>query len=403
MTYPIKYVIFVTLLAPLLAALALTHQQNLRSEEKSAFQMRLVLVGTILLGLIAGILFWAGHFPFPTDDVHATLRNGLSRAFFLLLTGALLLVLMRATKPELRRTTLLILVLVAWLDVLEHEPPQNPTVPPGIYESNLARIKLAMNPQPELGGSRAMITTKGSMDFIHFALGDPKNNFLVKRLGFCGNANLLDAVPKVDGFFSLTPREGDDLNSLLYGATNEFPRLEDFMGVSQITAPDVFFRWRARKTFLPLVTAGQQPVFMDNTNTMHALFQSNFDGSKTVFLSPETKPLVTATNQTNARVLNSKFTTQRVDIEVEASEPSLVVVAQTWYHNWRVYVDGRPAPLLRANHAFQAVQVPAGRHSIRLAYEDLAFQFGAAVSICMAVNCFIFLHLLKKRQFRPQP
>jgi hypothetical protein len=366
------------------------------------FQKRLVLVGAILLALIAGILFWAWQFPFPTDDVHATLRNGLSRAFFLLLTGALLFVLMRAPKPGLRRIAPLILVVVAWLDVFKHEPPQNPTVLPSVYELNLARIKLAMNPQPELGSSRAMITTKEFMDFIHFALSDPKNNFLGKRLGFCGNANLLDAVPKVDGFFSLTPREGDDLNSLLYGTTNEFPRLEDFMGVSQITAPDEFFHWQTRKTFLPLVTAGQKPVFLDNANTLRALGQNSFDGSKIVFLPPEAKLFVTTTNPTTARVLNSKFETRSVDAEVEAAGPSLVVVAQTYYHNWRVYVDDQPAHLLRANYAFQAFQVPAGRHHVRLAYEDLAFQFGAAVSICMAVNCFIFLHLLRKRQFRPQ-
>ena len=101
---------------------------------------------------------------------------------------------------------------------------------------------------------------------------------------------------------------------------------------------------------------------MDDAEHVRALTQPDFDGSKIVFLPPEAKPLVTATNQTNARVMNSKFATQRVDIEVEAAEPSLVVVAQTWYHNWRAYVDGQPAPLLRANHAFQAVQVPAGRH-----------------------------------------
>lgn len=436
MTYPIKYVIFVAFSAPLLAAFALARLFSLsstkggegRGEEAETsqsqipapqpsprlggarektprskdFQKRLVLVGAILLALIAGILFWAWQFPFPTDDVHATLRNGLSRAFFLLLTGALLFVLMRAPKPGLRRIAPLILVVVAWLDVFKHEPPQNPTVLPSVYELNLARIKLAMNPQPELGSSRAMITTKEFMDFIHFALSDPKNNFLGKRLGFCGNANLLDAVPKVDGFFSLTPREGDDLNSLLYGTTNEFPRLEDFMGVSQITAPDEFFHWQTRKTFLPLVTAGQKPVFLDNANTLRALGQNSFDGSKIVFLPPEAKLFVTTTNPTTARVLNSKFETRSVDAEVEAAGPSLVVVAQTYYHNWRVYVDDQPAHLLRANYAFQAFQVPAGRHHVRLAYEDLAFQFGAAVSICMAVNCFIFLHLLRKRQFRPQ-
>ena len=404
MTYPIKYVIFVALLAPLLAAFALAHQQNLRSEEKPAFSKRLVLVGAILLTLIAGILFWAWRFPFSTDDVHATWLNGWSRAAFLILTGALLFFLTRESAPGLRRITPLILIFTAWLDVYTHEPAQNPTVPPTVYELNLAHAKLAMQPQPALGESRAMVTPKAAMDFISFALSDPKNNYLAKRLGYCANCNLLDAVPKVDGFFSLVPRESDGLISLLYGATNaNFPRLNDFLGVSQITAPDEFFHWQPRRTFLPLVTAGQKPVFLDDAGTLRALSQPDFDGGKMVFLPPEAKSLVTVTSQTAARVLSSQFKAERADIEVEAAEPSLVVVAQTYYHNWRVYVDGQPAHLLRANHAFQAIQVPAGRHYIRLAYEDLALQFGAAVSICMVVNCFIFLHWLRRRPFRPQP
>jgi hypothetical protein len=404
MTYPIKYVILTAFLAPLLAAFALAHQRKLRSEEKSAFNRRLVLVGAILLTLIAAILFWAWRFPFSTDDVRATLLNGLSRAAFLIVTGGLLFVLTRENAPGLRRLAPLILIFTAWLDVFAHEPEQNPAVPSSVYELNLARARLAMQPQPALGESRAMVTPKATMDFISFALSDPKNNYLAKRLGYCANCNLLDAVPKVDGFFSLVPRESDGLISLLYSTTNaNFPRLNDFLGVSQITAPDEFFHWQPRRTFLPLVTAGQKPVFRDDADTLHALTQPDFDGGKMVFLPPEAKSLVTVTNQTVARVLNSQFKTQRVDIDVEAAEPSLVVVAQTYYHDWRVYVDDQPAPLLRANHAFQAVQVPVGRHSIRLAYEDRAFQFGAAVSICMAVNCLVFLHLLRKRQFRPQP
>jgi hypothetical protein len=398
MTYPIKYVIFVALLAPLLAAFALAHQQNLRSEEKSSFKKRLVLVGAILLALIAGILFWAWQFPFSTDDVHTTLLNGLSRAAFLILTGALLFVLTRKNAPGLRHIAPLILIFTAWLDVYTHEPAQNPAVPSSVYELNLARARLAMQPQPALGESRAMVTPTAAMGFIRFALSDPKNNFLAKRLGYCGNGNLLDAVPKVDGFFSLVPRESDGLISLLYGATNaNFPKLNDFLGVSQITAPDEFSRWQPRRTFLPLVTAGQKPVFLDDPGTLRALTQPDFDGGKMVFLPPETKSLVTVTNQTTAHVLSSQFKAQRADIEVEAAEPSLVVVAQTHYHDWHAYVDGQPAHLLRANYTFQAVQVPAGRHHVRLAYEDLAFQFGAAVSICMAVNCFIFLYLLRKR------
>jgi hypothetical protein len=445
MTYPIKYVIFVAFSAPLLAAFALARLFSRsstkggagvkprgshaplrgRGEEAETFQSqipspqpsprlggarektphtqdfqipRLAVVGMILFSLLVIIIFWTQIAPMPDDDPHATLLNGLSRAAFLILTGALLFVLTRESAPGLRRIAPLILIIVAWLDVYTHEPAQNPAVPPSVYELNLAREKLAMQPQPALGESRAMVAPAAAIDFIRFALSDPKNNFLAKRLGYCANGNLLDAVPKVDGFFSLVPRESDGLISLLYGATNAtFPKLNDFLGVSQITAPDVFFHWQPRRTFLPLVTAGQKPVFLDDPGTLRALTQPDFDGGKMVFLPSEAKSLVIVTNQTTARILSSQFKTQRVDIEVEAAEPSLVVVSQTYYHNWRVYVDGQPAHLLRANYAFQAFQVSGGPHQVRLIYEDRVFLFGAAVSICMVVNCIIFLHWLSRR------
>jgi hypothetical protein len=282
------------------------------------------------------------------------------------------------------------LIVIAWLDVFTHEPPQNPAVPPGVFELNLARADVNMDPQPELGGSRAMVSPMAAIKFIQFASSNAKNNFLAKRAGFCGNVNLLDAVPKVDGFFSLTPLENDDVLSLFYTTTNaDFPRLEDFMGVSQITAPDEFYHWQPRKTFLALVTAGQKPAFLDDAGTLRVLTQPDFDGSKVVFLPPEAKPLVTVTNQTAARVLKSHFGTQSVDIEVEAGAPALVVVAQTWYHNWCAAVDGKPARLLRANHAFQAVEVPAGRHRVQLVYRDRAFEIGAGVSLLALLACLI--------------
>jgi Bacterial membrane protein YfhO len=397
-TYPIKYVSLVAFIAPLLAAFALARLQNLRSEPKINFQKRIFFLGAILFALIAGILFCAWRFPFQSDDVHATLLNGLSRAAFLILTGALLFILTLETAPSLRRFAPLILILVAWLDVFTHEPVQNPTVPPSAYELNLARTKIAMNPQPELGGSRAMVSPKAFMDFIHFALSDPKNNFLAKRLGYCADCNTLDAVPKTDGFFSLTPRESDGLISLLYGATNaDFPKLNDFMGVSQITAPGEMFKWQARPNFLPLVTAGQKPIFLDDVKTLQALAQNDFDGSKMLFLPSEAKSFMTVSNQTVAKILNSKFGNQSVDIEVEAQEPSLVVVAQTYYHNWRVYVDGQPTHLLRANYAFQAFQVPVGKHKIHLAYEDRAFKLGAAISGIAWLGSFSSLLFLRRK------
>jgi hypothetical protein len=432
-TYPVKYVAVVAFLAPLLAAFALARFFSLSSNkggegrgeevdysktqiplpqpsprlggatEKTFppqdFQTsRLIAIGVILLSLLIGILFWAWRFPFPTDDVHATLLNGLSRALFLILTGAILFALSRETKSRFSRFAPLFLILVAWLDVFTHEPVQNPTVASNIYELNLARTKLAMNPQPELGGSRAMVSPAAAIEFIRFALNDPKNNFLGKRLGYCANVNLLDAAPKVDGFFSLTPLESDEVLSLFYTRTNaSYPRLEDFMGVSQITAPDQFYHWQTRTNFLPLVTAGQKPIFLDDTNTLYAFMRNDFDGGKIVFLPPETKPFVTVSNQTATQILKSKFETQSADIEILANAPSLVVVAQTYYHNWRVEIDGKPAKLLRANIAFQAVQIPAGKHQIHFFYRDRAFETGAAISCVVWLGCLLAFLIFRRR------
>jgi uncharacterized membrane protein YfhO len=146
------------------------------------------------------------------------------------------------------------------------------------------------------------------------------------------------------------------------------------------------------------VTAGQKPVLLDDDKTIEALTQPGFNGNKIVFLPPESKLLVTVTNETGARVTNVRFGNQNVDADIVAAEPSLVVVSQTYYHDWRAYVDGRQTPLLRANDAFQAIQVPAGTHQIRLAYEDRAFKTGAAFSIAAWLLCLICLFRLPGRK-----
>ncbi|HEX3889374.1 MAG TPA: YfhO family protein [Verrucomicrobiae bacterium] len=397
-THSIKFLAIVIFIAPLLAAFAIAQLQNLKDEQKLALRKRFAVVGIILLALIAAILFWAWRFPFPTDDVHRTLLNGISRVIFLVTSGAVLFFLLQNSRPALLRLAPLFLIVVAWLDVFTHEPVQNPTAPPSIYEPNLSREKLALQPQPALGGSRAMLTPRAFAASLHFATSDLDKNYLVNRLSYFSDCNLLDEVPKTDGFLSLCPREADDVNTLLYDSTNDFPRLDDFMGVSQISDAKKIYEWQSRKTFLPLVTAGQKPYFFDDFSALHALSQSNFYGGKLVIVPEDATNIVTVTNQTVARILDSKFGTQRVDIEAEAQQPSLVVISQSWYHDWRVYVDEKPATLLRANYAFQAVQIPAGRHHIRLVYEDRAFQTGAAISIPAWLGCLACLLLFKIRR-----
>ena len=66
---------------------------------------------------------------------------------------------------------------------------------------------------------------------------------------------------------------------------------------------------------------------------------------------------------------------------VVAPRDGLLVIADPFYPGWTATLDGKPVPILRANFAFQAVPVTAGRHELRLAYRNRWVGVGAAVSL----------------------
>jgi hypothetical protein len=70
----------------------------------------------------------------------------------------------------------------------------------------------------------------------------------------------------------------------------------------------------------------------------------------------------------------------RVGVSVRTGGDGLLVLADPWYPQWRVEVDGRPAQLLRVDHALRGVRVPAGDHRVVFAYQDRALQAGLAVT-----------------------
>jgi hypothetical protein len=66
---------------------------------------------------------------------------------------------------------------------------------------------------------------------------------------------------------------------------------------------------------------------------------------------------------------------------VVAPRDGLVVILDPFYPGWTATLDGEPAPILRADFAFQAVPVRAGRHELRLTYRNRWVTVGAVVSI----------------------
>jgi hypothetical protein len=129
---------------------------------------------------------------------------------------------------------------------------------------------------------------------------------------------------------------------------------------------------------LPRAYAVSGARIADGEAAFRVLLDASFDPSRELIL-PDGRPAgATPSFSGSARIVELRA--DRVGIEAELSDPGYVVLVDAYDPGWRASVDGREAPLLRANIAFRAVAVPAGRHAVELVYRPRSLLAGLAVS-----------------------
>jgi hypothetical protein len=74
------------------------------------------------------------------------------------------------------------------------------------------------------------------------------------------------------------------------------------------------------------------------------------------------------------------FQPNHVTVAVELDAPGYLVLSDPWFPGWVSTVDERPAKLYRANYAFRAVPVPAGKHQVRFDFRPASYRWGGAIS-----------------------
>ena len=82
--------------------------------------------------------------------------------------------------------------------------------------------------------------------------------------------------------------------------------------------------------------------------------------------------------------------------------PGFVVLADTYYPGWEARVNGAPAHIYRANHAFRAVWLPAGEHEIEFRFHLPGLRTGVVISLIggVAICGLIVAGLVRARATR---
>lgn len=88
-----------------------------------------------------------------------------------------------------------------------------------------------------------------------------------------------------------------------------------------------------------------------------------------------------------------------VTITAKLSRPGFLVLSDVYYPGWKAYAGGRERRIYRANHAFRAVYLEEGDHTVRFIYEPASFRYGARVSLAASfvVGFYLLVCVVRRR------
>ncbi|MFH1562531.1 MAG: YfhO family protein [Nitrospirota bacterium] len=93
----------------------------------------------------------------------------------------------------------------------------------------------------------------------------------------------------------------------------------------------------------------------------------------------------------------AKYSPLEVLIEANLLNCGFLVLADTYYPCWKVFIDGKEGKIYRANYIQRAVSLKEGKHKIRFVYDPFSFKIGALISIITLLSTLIYFGYKSKR------
>jgi hypothetical protein len=88
-------------------------------------------------------------------------------------------------------------------------------------------------------------------------------------------------------------------------------------------------------------------------------------------------------DSTGVRARLAEWAPGRMRVGLTGSDTATryLLVSETWYKDWTAEVDGRPAPVLRGDHALITVAIPPGAREVALDFESPEYARGKLISL----------------------
>lgn len=108
----------------------------------------------------------------------------------------------------------------------------------------------------------------------------------------------------------------------------------------------------------------------------------SFDFSKEVILEEPIKLVLNPNEEIKSEVICREYKENYLRYEIMNPESdAILVLSEIWYPAWKVFVDGLPAKLHRANYSLRAVEIPKGASKVEFRFASQSFALGQWITI----------------------
>jgi hypothetical protein len=249
---------------------------------------------------------------------------------------------------------------------------------------NLAAYRVALSPQGtpdtaylvgrhwELTNTRYLLGPAAYLDALNQQLDPSQHRFrIVQRFGVVPKPGIenptqyseLTAVPAENGDFALIE------------FTGALPRVK------------LYSQWQ---------------VSTNDSVTLQTLASANFDAWETVLVSTNL-PMPPAANTTNANpgtVEFKSYSPTDILFDAHADEASVLLLNDEYDPNWRVFVDDKPAPLLRCNFLMRGVYLAPGIHVVEFKFKPAILPLWVSLAALLSAVGLTMTMYWNQRRFK---
>jgi hypothetical protein len=87
----------------------------------------------------------------------------------------------------------------------------------------------------------------------------------------------------------------------------------------------------------------------------------------------------------------TKYQPNELEFRSQSKTPQLAVFSEIYYpHGWKMFIDEKEVPYIKADYLLRAVHVPAGSHHVRMVFEPEVIEKGKWISL-ICFGLFILL------------